>query len=113
MTTIELFASIALLISFSLAMRYGERIVKRITGRSGERNRSGFLDSQANCHDLTFFGIALLLGLVPNYLLPELHYLYSIGLVLLGIVVGHLVSQALFGNPTKVSAKTNDESQNA
>jgi len=83
--------AMCLLVGFHYAMRFGAKAVERHSGResSPEKSSTGY--------DAVFFGLAFAIGIPPIYLLPDVHPFVQSAFSLVGIVIGSLTSQAMFG----------------
>jgi hypothetical protein len=83
-----------ILVAFHYAMRFGSEIVQRRTGRECRPEQSSL------GYDAVFFGLAFCIGMPPIFLFPDADSLVYSGFLILGILVGSLTSQALFGRTT-------------
>jgi hypothetical protein len=83
--------AVGLIVAFRYALRFGSMFVESRTGRSNE------LGPRANLSDLVYFLLVLSIGMFPIWLIPDAHWLVSASFLLAGIVIGLLVTQALFG----------------
>ena len=82
--------AVALLVVVHYANKWGPRLVEWRTGRTNAAERPIL-------YDLTFFGVALPIGLLPIALLPDSDPLVYCGILFFGLTLGQLVAQTLFG----------------
>ncbi|MBC8356048.1 MAG: hypothetical protein H8E66_29065 [Planctomycetes bacterium] len=80
--------AIALIFGFTFLQTHGERVVERVTGRTGKPAKS-------NKYDAVYFAIAILIGIPPIYMFPNAHYLVLATFMIAGALVGRLVAQGL------------------